>query len=372
MANNTNTSKRIVICGGGVIGSCTAYFLAKRGVGAQVTIIEQTGIACAASGKAGGFLALDWCDNSPVGPLARLSFSLHKQLSEELGVDYGYRPLDTLSVGMRENNKTKKETDTELPEWLNKDLVTHASTIGNTQNTAQCHPGKLCAALVDAAKQMGVAVKIGTVQSVQHEAGQVKSVTVDGETVPCDVVVMALGPWSAVAIPWFPAKSFPSIKGVKAHSITLRPTEPFTAHAIFLDYRTSTGKSYDPEIYPRKDEVYMCGVSEIGTDLPSDASKVVPSEGACETIYNWAKTVAPSLASLEIDKRQACFLPHAADGLPVIGPVPGVQGAFVATGHTCWGILNGPATGVVVSEMILDGEAKSVDCSPFSVTRFKK
>ena len=34
------------------------------------------------SGKAGGFLALDWCDDGPVGPLARLSFSLHKQLFE--------------------------------------------------------------------------------------------------------------------------------------------------------------------------------------------------------------------------------------------------------------------------------------------------
>jgi glycine/D-amino acid oxidase-like deaminating enzyme len=48
---------RVLICGGGVIGAAIAYFLSCRGVAA--TVIERTGLACAASGKAGGFLASD-------------------------------------------------------------------------------------------------------------------------------------------------------------------------------------------------------------------------------------------------------------------------------------------------------------------------
>lgn len=60
---------RVVICGGGIIGAATAYYLAQQGVGA--TVIEREAVAAAASGKAGGFLALDWNDSSPVGPLAR-------------------------------------------------------------------------------------------------------------------------------------------------------------------------------------------------------------------------------------------------------------------------------------------------------------
>ena len=48
---------RVVICGGGVIGACAAYFLSRRGV--EVIVAEGTEIAAAASGKAGGFLALD-------------------------------------------------------------------------------------------------------------------------------------------------------------------------------------------------------------------------------------------------------------------------------------------------------------------------
>ena len=55
---------RVVICGGGVIGACIAYFLSQRSV--DVTVVERTEVAAAASGKAGGFLALDWCAGTPL------------------------------------------------------------------------------------------------------------------------------------------------------------------------------------------------------------------------------------------------------------------------------------------------------------------
>ena len=74
---------RVLICGGGVIGACTAYFLSQRQV--EAVVVERTGIACAASGKSGGFLALDWCDGTPLAPLARRSFALHAELAAKLG-----------------------------------------------------------------------------------------------------------------------------------------------------------------------------------------------------------------------------------------------------------------------------------------------
>ena len=83
----------VLICGGGVIGASIAYFLSCRGV--KATVIEGTGLACAASGKSGGFLALDWSDGSPLAPLARRSFALHAELAEEIAEDWGYRRLDT-------------------------------------------------------------------------------------------------------------------------------------------------------------------------------------------------------------------------------------------------------------------------------------
>src|SRR6478735_7269487 len=83
----------VVICGGGVIGASIAYFLSRRGV--AVTVVERTGIACAASGKSGGFLARDWCDGTPLAALARRSFDLHAELAKRLDNDWGYRRLTT-------------------------------------------------------------------------------------------------------------------------------------------------------------------------------------------------------------------------------------------------------------------------------------
>jgi len=65
----------VLICGGGVIGASIAYFLSCHGV--RAIVFESAGVACAASGKSGGFLARDWCEGSPLAPLARRSFALH-------------------------------------------------------------------------------------------------------------------------------------------------------------------------------------------------------------------------------------------------------------------------------------------------------
>src|SRR5580700_885442 len=97
----------VLICGGGVIGASIAYFLSCRGV--EATVIERTGLACAASGKAGGFLALDWCDGTLLAPLAQRSFALHAQLAQEIGGDWGYRRLTTFSgsMGLRRRSNAR-------------------------------------------------------------------------------------------------------------------------------------------------------------------------------------------------------------------------------------------------------------------------
>ena len=63
-----------MICGGGAIGAATAYFASRHG--ADVTIIERHAVAGAASGKSGGFLALDCCQGTPLDRLAWRSFAL--------------------------------------------------------------------------------------------------------------------------------------------------------------------------------------------------------------------------------------------------------------------------------------------------------
>ncbi len=86
--------KRIVICGGGAIGAAIAFFLSRRG--AEPIVIERHEVAGAASGKSGGFLALDWCRGTPLDRLARRSFALHAELADALGNPWGYRRLEDL------------------------------------------------------------------------------------------------------------------------------------------------------------------------------------------------------------------------------------------------------------------------------------
>jgi glycine/D-amino acid oxidase-like deaminating enzyme len=113
--------QHVIVVGGGVIGCCTAYYLGKLGV--KVTVVEKTEIACAASGKAGGFLALDWCDGSAVQGLARASFALHEQLANELdGKGYGYRRVDSLSVSVEEprspQHSIERAPQAGTPAWI--------------------------------------------------------------------------------------------------------------------------------------------------------------------------------------------------------------------------------------------------------------
>ena len=55
--------------------------------------------------------------------------------------------------------------------------------------------------------------------------------------------------------------------------------------------------------------------------------------------------------------------------MPVMGLVPGVDGAFVATGHNCWGMLNAPGSGYAMAELMAEGTSREVDLAPFAPSR---
>jgi glycine/D-amino acid oxidase-like deaminating enzyme len=106
--------------------------------------------------------------------------------------------------------------------------------------------------------------------------------------------------------------------------------------------------------------------------LPADPARVVPDPGAIERLEEMCRTMSPVLASAKILARQACDRPVSRDGLPLIGPVLGVAGAYIATGHSVWRILNVPATAEAVAELIVYGAAHRVDLAPFDPGRFPR
>jgi len=57
--------------------------------------------------------------------------------------------------------------------------------------------------------------------------------------------------------------------------------------------------------------------------------------------------------------------------MPLIGKVPQIEGAYVAAGHSVWGILNAPATGEALAELIAESVARTIDLTPFDPIRLR-
>ena len=115
--------------------------------------------------------------------------------------------------------------------------------------------------------------------------------------------------------------------------------------------------------------VYICGQGR-GDKLPDDPKDISPNEEACKKLRKTALELSSTLEDAPLLKEQACYLPFSPDNKPIISNMPNYEGAFIATGHGCWGILNGPATGLVMAQLILN-KPTDIDLSEFSMTRFK-
>jgi len=356
------TAKRVVICGGGAIGTAIAYFLARRG--AQPVVIERNAVGGAASGKSGGFLALDWCRGTALDRLARRSFKLHAELSEELGNPWGYRRLDTYAGYAMEGAASRGRA---ARSWLSAGVMI-SGQIGSPQTTALVDPHAFTSGLMRAAETHGATLRMGTVSGLLRDSrGATCGVELEGgESVEGDAVVIAMGPWSLLATRWLP---LPAVYGFKGHSLIFRTGEAIPAEALFLEYQEADGEVLTPELMPRIDgTTWICAISS-ASRVPIDPLHVSADEGAHARLEVLCRRLSPALETAPIVAKQACFRPVTEDGLPLIGPVPGVDGAYVATGHSVWGILNAPATGEAMAELILDGAAQTVDLAPFSLAR---
>lgn len=273
-----------------------------------------------------------------------------------------------------------------------------------------------------------------TVSSSGQPTPRVRALRLEGGAViPVGTLVLALGPWSDRAATWLPDAQLPHILGHQAHSVVLRevgppwtdfkvisgqtaPAEgaacsataplapavavgasrgglsgaglqpsqlsasprrycasPIPPEAVFFEMMYGRGPRLHPEIYPRPHgEVYVYGAAELQPKvLPDDPAAIVPSADACDRLTAFARSISSRLSAAPEATRQACCLPVSPDGLPLIGPVPGTGGTvLMGAGHGVWGVLLAPATGLALTQLILTGQSRVVDLSPFSPGRF--
>jgi glycine/D-amino acid oxidase-like deaminating enzyme len=355
---------RVVICGGGVIGASIAYFLSC--LGARPIVVERTGVACAASGKSGGFLALDWCDGTTLEQLARRSFRLHAELAQKINSDWGYRRMVTYSGSASEHNSTRRAT-IGTSNWLAEGVALDRH-LGSADTTAQVHPTQFTAAMMRAAQAQGAELRLARVNGLMRSGSAVSGVETDVGRIEGDAVVIAMGPWSVMASSWLP---LPAVFGLKGHSLVFDTGSTVPAEALFLEYQEATGNTLSPEVFPRSDgTTYVCAISS-ESPLPVDPGSIVPDDGAIERLEAMSGWLSPAFSGAKILARQACYRPVTQDGLPLIGRIAGLDGAYVATGHSVWGILNAPATGEAMADLIARGASRNVDLSPFDPARLR-
>jgi glycine/D-amino acid oxidase-like deaminating enzyme len=357
---------RVVICGGGVIGACTAYFLSRRGI--DVSVVERTEVAAAASGKAGGFLALDWCAGTALDALARRSFALHADLQKEVGADWSYRRMNAYSGVVVGERSAHRHKPAEL-DWLS-DGVIITSRLGTPKTTAIVSPRTFTAAMMNAAQARGARLRAGRVTGLVRSADGVhlRGVEVDGHLIEADAVVIAMGPWSVLAAQWM---TLPPVYGLQSPSLVYNTGNDVPADALFLEFHDDSDGAVSIELFPRGDGTTHITAFSNQAPLPLDPAAVAPDPNAIERLQTIAERLSPAFRADRIVAWQSCFRPVTQDGLPLIGAVPGSKGAYIATGHSVWGILNGPATGEALAELIADGAARSVDLAPFDPRRLR-
>jgi glycine/D-amino acid oxidase-like deaminating enzyme len=359
-------SMRVVICGGGVIGACTAYFLSRRGI--DVIVVERAELAAAASGKAGGFLALDWCAGTLLDQLARRSFQLHATLPREIAGDWAYQRMTAYSGLVVPERDARRHAPAKL-DWLAEGVLI-AHRLGTPETTAIIHPRKFTSAIMSAAQSHGAQLHPGQVTGMVRspDGSRVRGVDVNGAPIEADAVVIAMGPWSLIAAAWV---HLPAVFGQRSPSLVYDTGTDVPADALFLEYHEESGAVVTVEVFPRADGSALVTAFSDQAPLPLDPATVTPGPREIDRLQAISERLSPLFRPERIIARQACFRPATQDGLPLIGKVPQSEGVYVATGHSVWGILNAPATGEALAELIADGCARSTDLAPFDPIRLR-
>jgi glycine oxidase len=352
--------EHVVVIGGGVAGAATAYYLSAAGT--RVTIVERDGIGNQASGWSAG--GLNPCQGipAPISAFAMESFRLHLALWPELervtGQSLGARrismayvaPDDTAISELLEMRDVFEDArdDGFSGQWLEAAeflaleprIAPHVAGALLTYGNAILDSHRLTVLLAEAAQRQGAALVDGAVTGIAQAGGRVTGVEVNDEILACDAAVVTLGPWSGAAEGWL---------GVPL------PVEPLKGEILRM---TQSGP-------PLKSDIVAPGISLFGREegqiwLASTQQRVgfnrEPSEWAYRTLYDAAVHLMPSIAEASLLQQTVCLRPVTPDDLPMVGKVPGREGAYVATGGGTKGILLAPAMGRTLADLVLTGQ----------------
>jgi len=365
----------VVVIGGGIIGSSIAHILANENL--NVTVLERDSIGNHASGFALGLLN-PTNDTGITEPLVHQAFKLHQdqleQVQEESGVDAQVQILPHLELALEESEVTalKSEADriNNLPNfkanWLEPEeiqkleprLTEQLSGGVLVEDVIMLDSYNLTLATAQAAEVRGAKFVLKEATGIVYESNRAVAVMMGEDRIDCDVVVLALGPWSGASGLWIDI-DVPIVpqKGEIVRVEALDPQLGMHVHGNPLGYSCSVVQKSDGA-------TWLAATVKDGTGFD-----VTPSAEALESLSLRAVRMMPELESSRVVLHTACMRPVTPDGGPIIGKVPGKEGTYIATGTGGKGILLAPLVARSVADLITAGKSE-IDITRFGLNRF--
>jgi len=366
-------TSEVVVVGGGVIGASVAFFLAREGV--EVTLLERDALAAGASGAAAGMLT-PTSEASDAGSFflwAQRSLAGFERLAEELlersGVDCEFICSGTLRVAFDEAEALRlRERAERLPgarlEWLDTTAVRtvepHAAptVVGGlfAADEAQVRSPLLARAYAAAARRLGARVETGVeATGVRVASGRIAAVETRGGAWSTPRLVLCAGAWSASGGVWPEGLAPPPVAPVRGQILAVESPAPAPATTLL---------GAGGYVVPKRDGSLVVGATEerVGFDARVTAAGL-------RRLLATGVRVVPAIADCTFRSAWAGLRPASPDGLPIVGPIPGVEGLAVATGHNRNGVLLSPITGGLVAGWVA-GKGTPDDARAFLPSRF--
>lgn len=357
------------------MGASTAYHLALKGCPDVLLLEREPFFGQGATGKCAGGIRYQFSTEINVR-LSQISLPMLERFESETGqsIDLrwpGYLFLLTNELDVakfRHNVALQRRLEVQTV-WLEGDDVRRlapqlaaADVLGGTFHAGDglADPNGVVAGYITAGRRLGVtALEDTAVTGIGRQGDRVTHVITSRGTVACEVVVNAAGPYSAVVsdMAGVPLPVIP----IRRQMLTTTPMPEIPADFPFIiDFAQSL-------YFHREGEGLLTGMSnpnqEPGFDERVDeAWEITHMEAAIRRL--------PALANAGRLSGWAGLYEVTPDAHPIIGPVPDVRGYYVVTGFSGHGFMHGPVAGLLMAEMILEGEASTLDISSLGFSRF--